>query len=74
MVKTLASLEKAMSLVEEIRDLAEVVCEDGQEFAQSVLERTESIADWVEENKTATDAQIEALENMLDGMEAWRRN
>ena len=60
-----------MDLIEEIRERAESICENGQDFAASVLERAESIGRSVERGGGATEAQLAALENMLDGLDRW---
>jgi len=41
------------------------------EFIDSVEKKTISIRDWVEKNNHATENQIIALENMLEGVERW---
>lgn len=65
------SADDALEMVDEIRNLADSICENGQEFADSVLEKAESIAETVERSDYATDGQLQALENMLEGLRAW---
>lgn len=65
------SADEADAMVDQIRDLADQICENGQEFADSVLEKAEAIAETVEQRDYATDGQLQALENMLEGLRAW---
>jgi hypothetical protein len=63
--------EEAISLVDEIRETADYVCDEGREFADSVLEKSMAIGQSVERIGRATQGQITALENMLEGLQAW---
>lgn len=65
------SYEEAIELIETIRELADSICENGQDFAASVLEKAESICESVERAGSATDGQLGALENMQGGLERW---
>lgn len=65
--------EDALDLVEEIESAAEDVPERGEDFAASVLECANSIGDTIEQNEHATPRQMEALENMIEGLMRWTR-
>jgi hypothetical protein len=63
----------ALGLCEEIESLAAEVPEAGEDFAMSVLEKANDIQATIEETKRATRAQVQALENMRDGLSRWIR-
>lgn len=65
------SYDDAMYLVQEIRDLVPDVCEAGEDFAASVEEKADAIAESVARHRAATEGQLTALENMLDGLRRW---
>jgi hypothetical protein len=69
-----SSYDRAMELADEIEELAENICSNGQDFAESVLEKTHEIIASVENGGRATDKQILALENMLEGLQKWFRD
>jgi len=48
--------------------------DEGIEFIESVRERAESISTWINENRRASQKQVDALENMLEGVERWVRD
>lgn len=64
----------AMELAEEINELICELPEAGEDFGMSVAERASEIARTVEERMEATSSQIEALENMLEGVKKWIRD
>jgi hypothetical protein len=66
-----ADADEAITLVDEIRELADQVPDRGREFAESVLERAKAIGESIERSGRATEKQLAALENMLAGLEAW---
>ncbi len=66
-----SEVEEAIKLATEILELAEDLPVPAEDFAASVTEKTESIMEWIEKHDHVTDAQLEALENMKTGMEAW---
>lgn len=68
---TSTSYDDAMALIDEIEDLAGSICENGQDFASSVEEKATSIGESVERAGSATDGQLQALENMVEGLRAW---
>jgi hypothetical protein len=59
--------------VGQIQDLAEEVPPDGEEFAESVVEKSAAILATVETQRSATAAQLDALANMRDGLQRWVR-
>lgn len=64
---------EALELCDEIESLADQVPERGEDFARSVLDRMSDIRATIEERNTATSGQIQALENMRDGLSRWIR-
>lgn len=64
-------VKQASTLAEEICDLAEEVPAAGTDFAESVSETARDIAANVETHNRATDSQLNALENMLHGLQRW---
>ena len=63
--------QKAASLIEEIKELAEDIPEAGEDFGMSVLDTTSDIAENIEQRGHVTKKQLAALENMLDGLRRW---
>lgn len=72
--KTSQSYLDAVALVDEILEMADQTCDAGREFAESVAEKARLIGESVERSGAATDGQITALQNMLDGLERWRHD
>ena len=70
-LKLQPNIAEAEGLIDEIESMAGDICENGQEFAESVLERTKSIRESIEKAGRATEGQITALENMAEGLRAW---
>jgi hypothetical protein len=66
--------KRALKLCHEIELACEQVPEAGEDFASSVLEKTTSIADWIEHQEHVTEDQLEALQNMREGLEAWMQD
>jgi hypothetical protein len=66
-------LDEAAELIEEIKELCEEICSAGRDFADSVLEKTESIEESITDRGSVTSGQLEALENMRDGLARWFR-
>ena len=65
--------EEALEIVDEIHEVADDVPERGEDFAISVTEKARSIGATIAEREHVTDAQMEALENMLAGLQRWVR-
>jgi hypothetical protein len=55
----------------ELIEAAGELPERAEDFAHSVTEKTESIAEWVDAESRVTEGQIEALRNMLAGVDRW---
>lgn len=66
-----ASYDEAMALIAQIEDLAGSICEAGEDFADSVSAKAADIFASVDRFGGATDGQLQALENMLDGLQRW---
>ena len=64
-------VQNAIEQCERILEMCDEVPDRGEEFADGVRERTQSIFEWIEENRHVTDAQITALENMESGVSRW---
>lgn len=62
---------EALELAESIEELAGQLPEEGEEFGMSVTEKAEEIALNIDAYNRVTDAQLSALENMLDGLQRW---
>lgn len=62
---------EASELIDSIGTLADDICDNGRDFAESVVERAESIGESVERAGCATDNQLAALQNMKEGLERW---
>jgi hypothetical protein len=67
----LAPWEEALALCEEIRELLPDLSDRADDFATSVEEKVDSIAEWIADNEHVTDPQWTALENMKAGCERW---
>jgi hypothetical protein len=61
---TLEDIEAALADVPDLPDRAE-------EFANSVDEKLRSIHEWVTEHDHITDAQQDAVANMISGVDKW---
>ena len=67
---------EALSLVKAIQDtyddeVSDRAKERGEEFFDSVLEKSASIGETIERTKRVSEAQINALESMLKGVKKW---
>jgi len=67
------SYEEAMELADDILSDLDDIPERGEEFADSVREKVESMRIWIEENEKVTPLMIVALENMRQGVDRWLR-
>lgn len=67
-------VQLARELIEEIDLLAEDVPERGEEFAISATGTAADIGRYIDEWNHVTKKQLEALENMLDGLRGWLRD
>jgi len=66
-----AEVSEVLSAAEEIQELADDIPPGGEEFALSVSEKAADIVATIERTGYATAGQLEALENMLDGLQRW---
>lgn len=66
--------EYAYELCDEIESLAEDVPERAEVFAESVCETAASIRETIEQRESVTEKQINALENIRDGLRKWVDN
>lgn len=62
---------EAIAIAAEIQALAEELPDEGEEFGDSVINKAASIAANVEKHQRVTAGQMEALKNMLDGVQRW---
>ena len=67
----LAPWEDALALCDEIRELLDDLPERADDFAASVEEKVDDMAEWIADNEHVTPAQLQALENMKAGCERW---
>ena len=61
----------ALSLAEQIESLASELPEAGSEFGESVTEKAADIAANIRHNNRVTVGQMNALSNILEGVERW---
>ena len=67
----MSSVQDAIEIANEINRLTGEICPAGQDFADSVSEKAIDITQAVTNAGQATDGQIDALENMLEGLQKW---
>ena len=67
--------EEALDLCNEIEEAINMVPEEkeakAEEFLYSVSDKVQGIRVNVEDYQSATEGQLQALRNMLEGVEAW---
>jgi hypothetical protein len=66
-----ADVTEALEMAERIEELAAELPEAGSEFGESVKEKAGDIADNIHAHGRVTEAQQQALENMLYGVQKW---
>ena len=66
-----ASVKEALSIAEEIESMAADLPEEGEDFGESVAEKAADIAANIKSHNRVTDNQLNALENMRDGLSRW---
>ena len=64
-------IDGALAIAEEIQAMAEELPDEGYEFGESVSAKAADIAENIEEHNRVTPGQMEALENMQDGLSKW---
>lgn len=62
---------EALGIAGEICDLVDELPEEGEDFGLSVAEKTHDIAANIEKHNRVTEGQMNALKNMLDGLQRW---
>jgi archaellum component FlaC len=67
-------IEQAEDLIEEINSLLEELPERAEDFYQSVSETVHDISIFIDKHRRVTKKQINALENMLYGIQKWSRD
>ena len=63
--------EDALEQCQAIEELIDDLPERAEDFADSVLEKIQSIASWIEEKEHVTEGQLAAIENMHAGVSRW---
>lgn len=63
--------EEAAEQCDRILDLCEELPSRAEDFGLSIIDKVESIRDWIAANKHVTDAQQQALDNMEAGVRRW---
>lgn len=66
-----SDVKEAIEIANYIIDLSPDVPSAGTDFAESVREKAEDIRATILERECVTDGQIDALENMKDGLDRW---
>jgi|SRR5208283_2918990 len=66
-----SDVAEALEMADEIENLASDLPAEGEDFGMSVLEKSGDIARNIAAHNRVTDAQREALSNMLDGLRRW---
>lgn len=69
----MASLDKerALMLSRKIISSSRDLPEEAEDFAVNVREKAESINQFIQKNDYVTPKQIQALENMMEGVDRW---
>lgn len=62
-----AAIEQCDRIIEKCGE----VPDDGEDFADSVIEKAASIRDWIHKHGRVTDRQQTALDNMESGVDRW---
>ena len=65
------SANSASEQCDRILDLCEQLPSRAEDFGVSIIEKIESIREWITTHDHVTDAQQEALDNMEAGVEKW---
>lgn len=67
------TVDEAQCMLANMSDLADEIPEAGEEFAESIMEKSQDIFDTIEEKDHVTEGQEEALLNMHEGLQKWVR-
>jgi hypothetical protein len=60
--------------VNRVKELAEELPEEAEEFQEGVTEKLEGMQTWADENCHVTDKMKEAKENIEEGIRKWLRD
>ena len=63
--------EDRLEQCDRILEMCAEIGDDGREFADSVTEKVESMADWIEQNQRSTEKMDDALDNMEAACQKW---
>ena len=66
--------EEALDLCDEIVEGCGVIPDEGEDFAESVREKTESMREWIASKRVVTPKMEMALVNMKRGVDNWRHD
>lgn len=66
-----ADAVEALEIIDHIKSMIEDLPARALEFGESVQEKCESIAEWIEKHGSVTAGQMTALRNMASGVERW---
>ena len=69
--KMILAVKTASQTIVEIEELIDLVPEAGEDFAESVREKTDKIKEYIEWHDFITEPQLDALNNMLGGLKKW---
>ena len=69
-----ADVKEALAIIDEMEELAGEVPEAAEDFATNVLEKAQSIGRTIERSRSVTSNQLDALNNMRDGLTRWIRD
>ncbi len=67
-------MSRALELCDEIMAVADDVPSEGMAFAESVCDSCQEVRETIEKLGRVTERQMDALENWLNGLEAWVRD
>lgn len=65
--------DAALKFCEELIEDAKALPERAEDFAHSVIEKVESMAEWIDTESKVTEKMADALENMRMGVDKWAR-
>lgn len=63
--------QETLELIADGLTLCDDMPDAGADFAESVRDKLESIAKWIDEHNTVTQAQARSVENMVAGLRRW---
>jgi hypothetical protein len=66
--------EEAIEFCKELIKDANDLPERAEDFAHSVVEKVESMEEWIDTNSKVTEPMAEALRNMRSGVDKWLEN